>query len=472
MKKREDIVQKFSTFLCFGDDRNKNTQWQTDVELERHIKTLVESDPEAKEEFWARYFLRASDTSTPKHSQHLCAYLQEACLWAAQRTYQRFRVMRHKYDLQEYFQIAYLAANPPLKLLKNFNFDYPDTKIESYAKTAIIRSVSNIIYHQDLEARRDKFSDYGLLKDITGKELREALTARAFNQEKINRYYLIWKAFDEIYQPKHSQGSRCIVPPNSEQIQQIAAHYNQHLHPATAIGDEEIQEVLLICIAATREQRTKRCVPLEDYENISDPSKNTWEKLIQQEILQQVESIVLRLFSNLPQNGQTLLKLWLGLNLTQTEIAAVLKNQYPEFQKQYQVARHLSRYTRSLLKDLVSELQTIHEEITPDICLNNETNLAVIKGYLDECLQNYLQNFFDAILAKLNNRHMAITTSVEYNLSQEIKKLLLEGFQNELKVDMSLSDESLELAHLKMADFVDEWFFERQLQVNVRSEKI
>ncbi|MEH2141133.1 hypothetical protein [Nostoc sp.] len=41
-----------------------------------------------------------------------------------------------------------------------------------------------------------------------------------------------------------------------------------------------------------------------------------------------------------------MLILWLGLNLTQTEMAVVLKNKYPEIQKQYQVARQLARYSR------------------------------------------------------------------------------------------------------------------------------
>src|SRR3712207_3793078 len=59
MKKREDIVQKFSTFLSLEDfNSGLNPIWQTDPELERQMKRLVQPDPEAKEEFWARHFLK------------------------------------------------------------------------------------------------------------------------------------------------------------------------------------------------------------------------------------------------------------------------------------------------------------------------------------------------------------------------------------------------------------------------------
>ncbi len=52
MKKREDIVEKFSTFLSFGNANiARNLIWHTDPELERYIKHLVKSEPEASKEF-------------------------------------------------------------------------------------------------------------------------------------------------------------------------------------------------------------------------------------------------------------------------------------------------------------------------------------------------------------------------------------------------------------------------------------
>lgn len=88
MNKREDTIQKFSTFLSFQDkSRNKNFFWQTDLRLERRMRMLVESNLEAQPDTWARYFLKIAkgveDTSkvsllSAMAEKHLSAYLQEA----------------------------------------------------------------------------------------------------------------------------------------------------------------------------------------------------------------------------------------------------------------------------------------------------------------------------------------------------------------------------------------------------------
>ena len=174
MKQREQIVQKFSTFLSFGDRGSTcQSMWQADPQLERHMKSLVQSDPEAKEEFWARYFLKqlrdgyqtesstkigdpgnrdtnsqALNISIINTSRHLSAYLQEACLWAAHKSYQKFSFLRHKYPLEEYFQIASSIANQPARLLKSYNLEHPRSNIEGYAKIAIWRFVRDKIYQQ------------------------------------------------------------------------------------------------------------------------------------------------------------------------------------------------------------------------------------------------------------------------------------------------------------------------------------
>ncbi|MBD2306481.1 hypothetical protein H6G17_13280 [Chroococcidiopsis sp. FACHB-1243] len=140
MKQREDIVQKFSTFFCFN---SKNCCWQAELQLEHSMQYLVQSDPDAKAEFWARYFLKVlreisltptfhSPHPTP-HTQlraekHISAYLQEACLWAAQKTHKRLSYLRHKYLLEDYFQIANLASCLPAKLLKTFNLEYSQSQ--------------------------------------------------------------------------------------------------------------------------------------------------------------------------------------------------------------------------------------------------------------------------------------------------------------------------------------------------------
>ena len=505
MKKREDIVEKFSTFLSFGNANIvRNLIWHTDPELERYMKHLVKSEPEANKEFWARYFLKIlrevshSDSkeaenkkytrtqiqvNTGKSSvrsssiaeRHLSAYLQEACLWASQKNYQRFKFLRHKYSLEEYFQIANSGANPPAKLLKNFNFEHPQTNIEGYAKTALLRFVSNTIYRHDIEAKRDKFSDYALLKDLTKKELLEALAFLGINNKEIPLYCLVWQSLDEICQPNDSLVNINIKSPNETQLTQIAFRYNQRqnqLNSSTAVSVEKIQEMLLTCIKAARDYRTKRFFPLEEYDTISDLMPTPWDTLLQEEASQQVQSIISQLFSNMPEAGQIIFKLLLGLNLTQIEIAAVLKSRYPELQKQYQVARHLARYNKNLLQELTNQWQ----EINPEICINDDKDIEQIKDAMIECLQSLCQKLLYSTLDKIEKQSnyskklstltneinllkqpLVLTLSEASNTLKDIKINLITSFKQQLEINMNLTTNSLDVVEIKIDYLIDEW---------------
>ena len=500
MKKREDIVQKFSTFLRFGDANSRlKATWQVDLELERHMKRLTQSDPEAKAEFWARYFLKSLRevdnegdavirrqgelkeevfisphqgiaVSSSKAERHLSAYLQEACLWAAQKSYQNFIFLRHKYPLEEYFQIANSITNPPARLLRTFNLNYPQTNLEGYAKKAILRFIGNKIYQQDIEAKRGKFSDYGLLKDLTLKELKEAILAQGVNPSKIHSYCLAWQCFDEIIQPNQSQGSRRLHPPHQKHLQQIAAYYNQRCNslnfPATPTSGEKIQEMLSTCIQAAREHRTRRFLPLEDYENLSDTMPLLWDTVMQEEEWEYVQKIVAKLFSVMPETSQTLVKLWQGLNLTQTEIATILKHQYPSLQKQYQVARQLGRLNRNLLRDLASEWATLY----PENCLNGDKDVERIQESLQECLKIHCQRLFYQILEKIGEQWSSekelfdlqneLILSNSSGLSEkkvEVQHQLNQAFTNELETSMGFTTGSLEPVMNKVANFIVQW---------------
>mgnify|MGYP001792867617 CR=1 FL=1 len=59
MEKPQNLVNKFSSFLSLRDDSHQlRLIWQIDPELEKKMKLKVEADPNAKEKFWAQYFIR------------------------------------------------------------------------------------------------------------------------------------------------------------------------------------------------------------------------------------------------------------------------------------------------------------------------------------------------------------------------------------------------------------------------------
>lgn len=481
MNKREDIVQKFSTFLSFGDRQSGHKYfWQTDSQLERQIKRLTQSDPEAKEEFWAKYFLkRLREVSLTESSRggsisairfsvtplslpfpsrtvvnpqtlkisplitarHLSAYLQEACLWAAQKTHFKYQFLRYKYPIEEYFQIAASFANLPEKLFKNFNLDRPRSNIESYAKLAIFRFIRDKIYQHDVEAKSRKFSNYGLLKDLSAKELKEALASQGINQQTIELYRLIWQCFSEIYQPLQECSTRSLEPPTQKDLKQIADYYNQRLNqldlPKLLANEDKVQQILEICIKAARNYRTKQFLPLEEHDLISDSTPTPWDIAVYEEENQQVQLLVAKVFAAIPEAGQIMLILWQGLNLTQSEIATVIKTKYPELQKQYQVARNLAKYTKNIVKDFTNEWN----QANPGNAIDNEQDLAKIKEALDECLQSHCQRLVKSILEQasqeVNNREKSLVFSS--NRLHQNQPITVEVLQEALKAKKSLT---------------------------------
>ncbi|MEB3280587.1 MAG: hypothetical protein VKK42_16865 [Lyngbya sp.] len=440
MNKREHIVQKFSTFLSFGDHRQFT--WQADPQLEQQMKRLVQSDPEAKEEFWARYFLKRlrevsppeTDTETEylgiyKENRHTCspvitcdktleistliatrhlsAYLQEACLWAAQKSYHKYTFLRHKYPLEEYLQIASSFANFPGKLLNNFDLERSQSQIITYAKTAIFRFVRDKIYRQNIEIKIERFGNYGLLKNLSFKELKLALSYQGFEELEIELYGLAWQSFNKFYQSHTRVENQKLPDQYREDLKQITKDCNQRLNQQTSIdlsrivvNEDKIKEMLAICIKATRNYRTKQFCPLEECNKISDPTLTPLDIAVQEEERQQVQLLVSKLFTAIPEVGQIMLILWQGLNLTQSEIATVMKSKYPELQKQYQVARHLGKYKKNILKNFIKEWN----QDNPNNPINCEQDLERIKEALDDCFQCHCQELLNSILEQTTHQ--------------------------------------------------------------------
>ena len=490
MKKRKNLVNKFSSFISFTSNNSQiQLSWNVDFELENSMKSKIKADPDAHEIFWVQYFLKVllfesqddnnklvnlnSESSFAIAKRHLSASLQEACLKAARDMDNEFRYIKHKYSVEEYFQIANIAASSPNKFFKTFNFERNKINIEAYAITAFKRFIRNQIYQQDLEARRTRFSNYGLLKDLSAGELHEALRAQNFSNRQITLYRLAWQCFNEIFQPTSSSGFIKGRSPSQKDFATIASYYNQRCHqlnltnePAT---DTAIKILLSNCINAAKNYRTKQYFGLEEnYFRISDPAPSRWDILIQQEEWQQIQIIVDNLFTNMPNLYQIIFKLWQGLNVTQTEIANILKSEYPELQKQYQVARYLKKYTRIILTKFALEWNKINSEVY----LDNEKDIEKIKSALEQCLQLYCKQLYfsilDEIIQKFSHQEQedffchinpAINSDLEqeFNAVRTMRTKIIELFQQQIEKSMFLAHNSLFVVQDKIVYFVNEW---------------
>ncbi|BDA74044.1 hypothetical protein CAL7716_082100 [Calothrix sp. PCC 7716] len=349
--------------------------------------------------------------------------------------------------------------------LKNFNFEYPYTNILSYAKTAIIRLVQNQIYQHDIEAKRSQFSDYALLKDLSNKELKECLILGGINQEQLNLYCLVFQCFDEIYQPTYGSYSSGLRKPNQNQLEEMFLFYNQRcnqLNLSTQVSTvEDIQSILTTCIQLAREYRTKRFLPLKDKEeNILHFRANPLDTAIEQEEKDRLYLLICKLFTKCSEVNQIMLKLRLGLNLTQTEIAMVLKNKYSQFQKQYQIARQLEKASKHLLSRFIQDWN----EANPENLINTN-NTELIKELLINCLQLHCQkNLFD-IITQIKQQFSKDKTLIYANQNQSkvlskrcFGESLQLAFQYELESGMCLPNNSLSVIKNKLPKLIDNFY--------------
>lgn len=495
VKKRNNLVDKFSSFICFTANNSQiQLSWKQDVWLEKKMTLKLKADPEAKESFWAQYFLKTLLAQEQSDNQdvsqfnpdccgcsakkHFSAYLQEACFKAAKDIHYEFKYIKHKYSLEEFFQIANIAANSPNKFFNNFNFERNQINVEAYAITAFKRFIRNQIYREDLEARRTRFSSYGLLKDLSAGELNDALLAYNLQAPQIVLHRLAWQCFFEIFHmtPKRFGSSR---KPSQDELTKIADYYNQRCNqsnlnfvPTTNIA---ILEMLSTCIKAAKNYRNKQYLYFEeDYYGVSDPKPSIWDVLIQQEELQNLEMILDKLLTNMPELCQIILNLWQGLDLTQTEIANLLKCKYSDLQKQYQVARQIKKYSRTILKEFASEWN----KTNPEIHLNNEKDIERIKSALDKCLQLYCQKNIFSILDEIIKQfsyeeQTTIFNSIksqngfvvqadgnaleESNDLTAVKLKFLKSFKQYMETSMCLERDSLSMVNRKIVDVVDRW---------------
>lgn len=489
MKKRQNHVQRFSTFLSFSETKERLTltRWAVKPGLERSIEQHVQEHPEQTAEAYALHFLTVLQSNSNSHSpvttqqlsideqataeKHLSAYLQEVCYQSAQRLQRQFQSVQYKYSLADLFQIGNLLVNQPTKLFRSFQSTYQYSSLESYASTAIYRFIGNTIYAQDIEAKREKFSDYGLLKDLSHKELKEALAFSGIETSQIDAHCFARYCYSAVCQPQTKHNSRKLEAPSQEDLAHIAACYNHQynqLVAATQLTDAyTIQVMLSACIRAAREYRTNRVLTLLSDDVISDPMPTPWESAIQIEEREQVKSLVSQLFATIPEVGQTLLKLWLGLNLTQSEIATVLKHRYPELQKQYQVARQLSKYNRQSLKEFLQQCQ----QLNPNLALQDDKAIELIQESLNECLQLHCRRLVYTDLEQFIQQYgsegelsiLADLFNVEQRRAKQTNQPaasihdFIRAFENQLEQDLNLLPGALEFVNAKIVRVVIEW---------------
>ncbi len=328
----------------------------------------------------------------PDAKEFLVAHLQKIGWYAARRFY-RTRIelspsLKQRYPFEECCQIANEGVSQPTQLLKRFDFQYQNT-IKTYAHTRIFGVIKNKIDHDNLQARTKSFSDYGLLRYIRKKELREALTVSG--KDRVASFCLALQCYQEIYQPRQISSNR-LQPPTQEQLQAIAARYNQ-LRQQFKISEfatgESIQDWLITAAQAVRDYRNQSVdCSTEDIGELGHDFPDAINTLIETEAIAHLKEAFAQAFSELPEAVQSSLKLWLGLRLTQEDVVSIIGSSLG-VQKQYQFNRKIGKYRNKILPQaLIGNLSKTYPEI-----LSSPKDLDRIISQLQDVIKEYTSEF-------------------------------------------------------------------------------
>lgn len=392
MRSRQDIVEIFSTFLQFNTDRFSD--WATAPKLRRSMQSCLARSPkpENSDKFWALYWYKVWQAQPADVAgEHLIAYLQEACYWAAQKTITGFSSTQ--YTLSDCFQIAIAKVD---KVLKGFN-SQQGFNLKNYA-TAIFTSVIKEVLRQRQEV--DICTDWALLRKLSQKRLNESLQNVGLSPQIIASYLLAWNCFKTVYVPTTASATRQLPKPDRGTWEAIAKLYNverpRQLHPpGSECHAETLEKWMVACAKAARSY----LYPTLTSVNKPKPGQESGEwldnlpefqgeslltDLITQEEEQsrqtqqvQMNAVLVAALAKLDHQTQQLLQLYYGQGLTQQQIASKLTV------KQYTVSRRLSKSRESLLKALAQWSQeTLHISLTSDVLKN-------IGAVLDEWLQGH-----------------------------------------------------------------------------------
>ncbi len=384
MDSRSNIVEIFSTFLVFAADRCSG--WTKDARLSRQMHKLIEQTPQqTNENFWVLYWYNNMQNphSAKLAKEHLIAYLQEPCYWAAQKTYTSFATSQYK--LSDHFQIAISQVD---KVFKGFD-PKSGFSLKNYA-TAIFGSAIRETLRQYHEI--DICTDWGLLRKISQKRLVESLQSAGLSPTTVTAYVAAWNYFKSLYIPTQATTTRQLSRPDKQTWEAIALAYNRANQPP--INTQTLESWLLSCAKAARTYlypsltsiNTKNSSDDKDWlDNLPGKEQDSpLSQIIATEEQQtnfsyqtEINKVLVAAITLLEPQAQEILQLYYLKGLTQQQIAK------QEQIQQYTVSRRLTKARELLLRSLAKWSEdTLHISMTSDI-------LKSCSAMMEEWLQDY-----------------------------------------------------------------------------------
>ncbi len=390
MRPRQSVLEIFSTFLQFDADRFSG--WATESKLRRSMQNCLTRlpQPNTAENFWILYWYKIWQTQPASLArEHLSAYLQETCYWAAQKTTAGFTNVQ--YGLSDYFQMAIARVD---KVLKGFN-PKQGFSLKNYAGATFGSVIKDILLQRH---EVDFCTHWALLRKLSQKRLVEALQNTGLTAKAIASYVLAWRCFKDIYAPMQATGTRKLPRPDRATWEAITRLYNTERYhqlypPGPECSPETLEKWMITCAKAARsylyppQMSINRPSPGRESGELVDDLIGE-ESLLTQIVVQeeeqarqaqqtQIGSVLVAALTELDPQAQRLLQLYYGQKLTQQQIAEQLEI------KQYSVSRRLTKARGSLLITLAQWSQeTLHISLSSEV-LNHTSTI------LDEWLEHH-----------------------------------------------------------------------------------
>ncbi|HEY9663452.1 MAG TPA: sigma-70 family RNA polymerase sigma factor [Allocoleopsis sp.] len=320
------------------------------------------SEASCFEQFWVLYWYKCRQRQLNcLATDHLTAYLQEACYWAARQVVTHFAAPQN--HLADCFQIGITAVE---KILQRYNPAYGST-LKGYSYIAF-RGVIVDTLRQSQEV--DFCSDWALLRKLSHKRFKRCLIDFGLSLDLIERYELAWTCFKALYAPTLSGEAHALPRPDDANWAAITRLYNtQRLSQLRSPGSECHPATLEQWLTQSAHWARSYLVPQitslnqpklgqesgELLEDVPAPGESLLTQLITQEEVEtrehqrtQINRVLTIAFDHLSSQLQELLQLYYGQGLTQQQIAQQLNL------KQYTVSRHLTHANHTLLTELVN----------------------------------------------------------------------------------------------------------------------
>ncbi len=493
---RDRIITEFSTFCTIAPNSDSSFVRKQDVGKKKFMERLTSEAPSVNPDCWARYFLlilqqhkrfalksefsqkecidqmaiavknlvtqapqqnwklaelhdylASQDSYHPAQKlfdrqaaiakQLLIAHLQRPSRFSASRSYQRLSInIKKQFSLTDCLQESNQIIADPLQCLKTFDLTRPNITLKTYAEKKLCQQLPNIIAAKLGTPR--VFSDWGLLRHTSKKQLFAALESYGLSEVQIIRHRLIWQSFQEIYSAK-AEGRSPLPPPSQTQLIDIRDHYKQRCHDfqlTPEITELEVSSSLQTCIQAIRhyQNRTNAISTFDEalYQN-QDTSSETNDPLeeeefdasLNEEILFGVEkediekdisldplenlinasdatnladvgritqNTVAAIFLALERVAQIALRLNYGLDFNQAEIVQILGEPW-KLLPQCTRSRTFNRWKKPFLDQLTSDVRAAYPELFPEHQPHDDL-IQAIKQYLEWYLNQCCTRFF------------------------------------------------------------------------------